>query len=403
MRGQRSVLVLVTAAALVAACGSTTPTLAPSSTAPSTEAPSAQPTPTATSAPTPAPTSSPSPSPSAEADVAAAFNKTLADPLWAPHITIKAVSKVGATTVPMTGTMDINLGTAHTVISYGSGASATKDETITNGSVKFTRKNGAWFKSTDSSHGGLGSLVTSSSGFTDSGVEAKDGKQLHHMVLPSGTVIPAAALGVPANATGTQVTVEGWADGEGTPATITVTASWTQPGKPAPVPVSITMDMVIDGAAQTINSPTDDDLWVVRTSTIQHVQLAVPATWEYTKGSAKKPDYFDGYDGSFVVVYRYKSPGVTLNDWVNYARTHIAKWSNLKGAKLDKASATKLGGQPARLLRIHGKFDGIAKTHLDVIAVKNGYVYELLLSVPRTPTADDLAMLQTFLSTFAYK
>jgi hypothetical protein len=404
MRGSRSVSVLVTAAALVAACGSTAPTPTPSAAAPSpTAAPSVEATPVATPVPTTAPTSAPSPSPSAEADVAAAFNKTLTDPLWSPHITIKAVSKIGAATVPMTGTMDLNLGTTHTVISYGSGAGATTDETISNGSVKFTRKNGAWFKSTDTSHGGLGAVVTSGSGFTDAGVEAKDGRQLHHMVLPSGTVIPAAALGVPANATNTQVTLEAWADSEGTPATITVTASWSQPGKAASVPVSITMDMVVDGAAQTINAPTDDDLWQVRTSTIQHMQLAVPATWEYTKGSAKKADIFEGYDGSFLGLARAKSGGASLNEVVSYARKNLAKWSVLSGAALEKASAATLGGQPARILRIHGKYKGTFETRFDIIAVKNGYIYELVLEVPRKPTADDLAMWQTFLATFAYK
>ena len=406
MRAARSILGLVTLAAMVAACGSTGPTPAPSATAPSasdaTPAVTASPKPTAAT-PTPSATEAPSPSPSAAADVADAFNKTLADPLWSPHITVKAVSTIGAATVAITGTIDVNLGTSHSVVTYGQGRAADTQETIANGSIKYTRQYGAWFKSTDTNSGSLGSLITGSKGFTDSGVEARNGQQLHHMVLPVGTVVPTDSLAVPGRATAVQAAIEGWADGEGNPVVIAVTASWSQPAKSGTVPVTIAMELGIDGAAATISTPTEDDLWAWKTSSVNHYLIAYPSTWEYRKGSAKKADYFYGYDGSFLGVTRYKAQGLSLNSVASYARSHLKTWSGLTNPKLVKVSAGRLNGVAARVLQIKGGFKGTTKYHYDIVAVKNGYVYEVLLSTPRKPTADDLAKWATLLATYKMK
>jgi hypothetical protein len=399
MQPARAFLGILTAAALVAACGSPPPTPAPSEAA--SEA--ASPAPTASATVAPSATIAPSPSPSAETDVAAAFDQTISDPLWSPHITVKAVSKVGSQTIPMTGTIDVSLGTSHTVITSGQGNAATTEEVISTGAVKYTRQYGAWFKSDATSDSSLGKMITQAAIFTDAGVQAKGGQQLHHMILPVGTVIPATALGVPASATDTQVTLDGWADGEGNPVVIDINASWSQASGSTQVPVDVTMELTIGGAAQTVEIPTDDDLWAVKTSKVQHIQLAVPTTWDYTKGSTKKYDYFDGYDGSFIAIGRFKATGATLNGLVSYARAHLSTWTGLTGAKVTKASATKLAGVSARVLMIRGKYKGVTKNHFDIVALKGGYFYELLLSVPRTPTADDQAMWKTFLATFKFK
>jgi hypothetical protein len=390
---------LLAVMALVAACGSTGPTLPPTA-APATSAPSSPAA--AESAAAPSPTEAPSPTPTAAPDVSGAFNAELSDPMWSPHITVKAVTTVGTTNIPMTGTIDVNLGTSHTVITTGQGSAAVTEETISNGATEYTRQYGAWFKSAATS-GSLGTLVTGTKGFIDAGVETKDGQALHHMELPAGAVVPTDGLGVPAGSTDAQASIEAWADGEGNPVIIDVTASWNQVAKTSTVPVKVDMEFSVDGAAATISTPTDDDIWAWKTSSVNHYKIAYPTTWEYAKGSSKKPDYFYGYDGAFFAVLRTPARGVTLNELTTYARSHLATWTGLKNTHLIKVSAVRLSGLSARLLQFRGSYKGVTEYHYDAYTVKGNYVYEVLLSVPRKPTKADLAIWATLLATYKMK
>ncbi len=407
MHRSRSLCGLMAVAALVAACGSTGPTPVASSAPASSEvasmAPVASTAAAATMAPTASATEAPSLTATAPADVSAAFNAAISDPMWSPHITVQAVSTIGSATVPMTGTIDVTPGTTHTVITSGQGSTSVTEETISSGSTKYTRQYGAWFKSTTVDTSGLGTLVTGTKGFTDAGVEAKGGQQLHHLVLPTGSAVPTAGLGIPATATAAQAAIEAWADAQGNPVVIDVAASWNQVAKTATVPVTVAMELTVAGGAQTISLPTDDDLWAWKTSSVNHYTVAYPITWEYTKGTSKKADYFDGYDGSFLGVTRFSAQKLSLNAVTTYIRGHLASWSGLTSAHLIKVSAAKLGGVSARLVQLRGTYKGVTKYHYDIVAVKGAYVFEMVLSVPRKPTADDLAMWATFLATYKMK
>jgi hypothetical protein len=92
----------------LAACGSTSPTPAPSAAAPSAPAAASSAPPAsavATIGPSVAPSASassaPSPSASAGTDVAAAFSKAVSDKLFRPHIDVKSVATVAGQTIAM--------------------------------------------------------------------------------------------------------------------------------------------------------------------------------------------------------------------------------------------------------------------------------------------------------------
>lgn len=401
----RSLLSLLAVASIVAACGSSSPTPAPSlSEAPSaaasvaaSEAPSA----TATTAPasaTPAPSVSaaPSPSPSAAADLAATFNKAIADPLWAPHLEYKGISTSSGTTSAMQGSLDSSLGQWHATATVG----RTTSESLSDGATGYTKQYGVWFKA-PVKNVTLATMLAAAKGFTDSGVEDKNGQQLHHMVLPAGTVVDAAALGVPAGGDA-QVTLDGWADDTGSPVAFTLNATWTATGK-TPVARTIAVEIAVTTPAAAVTMPTEDELWAWKTNAAKHYTVAYPSTWEYKRGSAKKYDFIDGYDGTYAALSRYTTYGFSLATIVSYARSHVGSVSGMTGAKLVSNSAARLGGAKARLLVIKGKYKGSVRYMYDCITARGGYFYELVLVFPRKPNAADLVIWNAFLTTYKFK
>jgi hypothetical protein len=161
--------------------------------------------------------------------------------------------------------------------------------------------------------------------------------------------------------------------------------------------------MVVTGESLTITEPTSDEVWTTYSSAVHRSSVSYPSTWELTAGSAKKADLMVGYDGSWLSTDRYTAAKTSLNRVVNYARTHLANWSGLAGAKLQKVTALTIGGLPARQMIIHGTYKGTTKYHIDLLVVKSGYVYELLLSVPRLPTTDDAAMWGSMVDTYSIR
>jgi hypothetical protein len=47
---------------------------------------------------------------------------------------------------------------------------------------------------------------------------------------------------------------------------------------------------------------------------------------------------------------------------------------------------------------LHGKYKGVTRYQFDTYAYKGGYLYELILSVPRKPTAADVATWQAYVA-----
>ena len=52
---------------------------------------------------------------------------------------------------------------------------------------------------------------------------------------------------------------------------------------------------------------------------------------------------------------------------------------------------------------VKGTYKGSLRYHYDIVAVKGKYLYEMLFSVARVPTASDLAMWSSFLATYKMK
>lgn len=396
MHRARSWVALLAVAVLVASCGNTTPTPAPSTPAATTAAP------TATPAPTPSPTPTAAPTPSAPPDASKAFNASLTNPMFAAHVDVIGVSTVAGVTIPMKGTLDIQPGVTHSVMTVTVSGKASTTETITAGGKEYGRTAGVWFDNGAPSGNNLGRLISEVGGFRDTGIQTKNGKELHHMELPAGTAIPADALGL-AGATNVVIALEAWSEEDGTPALMTFSVTWDQPSGTTTLAATMTMELAFSGSPAEVTVPTEDELWAWKVSTIHKYQIAYPSAWEYVKGNTKTADFFNGFDGSYLAVFHVARKGVTLNEFASYATKNTGDWAGLKSAKVDATKATRLAGVAARRIDYHGKYSGKTWYVLSVLAVKGSYLYEVTLWLPHKATAADRAMMDTYLATFSFK
>lgn len=329
------------------------------------------------------------------ADVAGAFNATLTGGVWDAHLNATGEASIGGAHAQVSGMVDVSAGEVHTVLTVGREVL----EEVATPSSTYATEDGVWFASAarDSSS------VVGAAGFTDAGVEAHDGQNLHHMVLPAGVPVSATLVPMPSGATGGHATLEAWADDQGEPVEIDVTASWSEPGPKGTQAVTVSVALTASGPAQEFRVPAGDQVWTWSTSTTFDYAMAYPSTWEFTAGSAKAPDLYQGDDGSFLAAAAFPAQGGTLNDWASYARTHLAKWSNLSKPVFSKTTSLTLDGAPARQLTFHGTYNGVVKYHVDLLAIRAGMVYELTLSVPDGMTSADTQIWDAFLKTFAFK
>ncbi|HEY5630356.1 MAG TPA: hypothetical protein VIR16_12690, partial [Candidatus Limnocylindrales bacterium] len=259
----RPITSVLVAFALVGACGSTpSPTAAPASSAPAVTA-SASASAAAAASPTTKPVLTPSPSPS-PADVSAAFNKALTDPLFSAHVTTKGTAQVAGVAITTQGTMDVDTGVSHTVTTTLAAGKTTTSETLDTGAKNYEKKYGVWFEAARTP-GSLPGVIQAAGGFRDAGLETIEGRSLHHMTLPPGTVVPPSAVGlVGPGVSNAVVKLEAWADEQGKPVTMKVSASWTQTSGSTSVPATLTMDLNFANSTGPVAAPTDDDVWAIK-------------------------------------------------------------------------------------------------------------------------------------------
>ena len=411
MHAARSILGLVTAAVLVAACGSTGPTPAPSaaaqtasaaavvvtaSPAPSPSAPSVTPSPSATEAP--------SPSPSA-ADYGAMFSKAVTDPFFAPHVVLKGVATVAGQMVATQGTIDVNYGIEHTVTTTIANGKKTTTEEISTSDAKYERRLGVWWAAGKPGAGDLSKVVTGIGGFVDAGPDTLNGAPVHHVTLPAGTTVPGTTIGLAGDAAASaRVTLEGWADASGRPAAVRVTATWDQPNTGgATAPAQMTVDLTFEGAAPSVTVPTPDQIWKYRTSTLFHYRVAYPSSWEVKRGSKKLWDSYIGFDGTYFGTRGDVLKAWTVNSYTSYAVRHPGKWSGLANAKATSPTSLRVAGSQGRTLMVHGTYKGQVWWTINAVAGHGGRIYVLEMGVPRVPTAADKAMFAAFVANYSFK
>jgi hypothetical protein len=380
----------VAIALIVAACGgdnTVKPIVRPSSgvSSAASVAPSA-----ATSAVEPPPTSTPQPTTTPSVDVAKAFVASLSRGLSAEARLDGSVT-VGAISLPVSGTSLLAGRDSHQTMTITTGARAQVTETITVDGQSYTKQGKLWFAKPAKGGGDLGAVLNALSSLVDTGTETKDGRNLHRLAPPPGTAIPMSALGAAsAGATDGNVALEFYAEDDGTPAIISLDASWTQKVGKVDQPASMHLDMFLSRVGQTITIAPPETVWVTTASRRLGYRVARPSDWdvEFAK-KATANDWFYGPDGDVVAVYREANCRCKLNaisaEFIRYERTHV------KSFKVVSNSAAKVGGLRARVIESRGTYPNGRSWDLTYLVVWGRAAYVLDYSSDAPLTAQDRA------------
>ena len=390
----RGLAALGALAIVLAACGSSG-TPAPAATA----TPAATAAPTVTPAPTPAPTPTPEPTPT-PVDVGKAFLTKLAL-TTSGRMSVTGTMTLAGSDYAITGTYLINGKDSHSTmnIAVGSGQAS---ETIKVGSKQWKKSgDGPWIEAPtqDATSKSMGTFLSTLTTLQDKGPEDRKGRPVHHLVLPSTAVVPIDAFGLSSpGMTDPKVSVEFWAEDDGTPVAMTVLASFATAG----VPVSMAIDFDLSGMGRTVAVTAPTDAWVTFTSTRFGYSMAHPTGW--TVQEVDGADLYQSDGTTVITVLSQKAPaGYTLAKYVADLDAQYGKVLKTKAKSSDPAA---LGGGPANIAIWRWTDEKKVKMYLvDLQAVHGTEAWEIFLQEPSGGSDTDEADLNGFkvvVGTFAF-
>jgi hypothetical protein len=402
--GRWSALTIAIVAIVVAACGSTNPEPAPSAAA--TSAPpsvSASPSESANASPSASASASASASPSV--DIGAIVVDRLSAFDFFGKSVINGELDIAAARYQITGTFDVAGLNIHELMFIHSPGGVASEAISVSGTTYTRTGAGPWYAKTQSLEtSGLNDYLRTLKTMQDTGVESKNGQQLHRLTVPAGSTLPPSAIGVTdASVTSADGSIDVWARDDGTLVVLRTKATW-QHKKPDGVLVgyekTVEFTFTDIGKAFTIEAP--EQTWTTYTSKIHHVSISYPTDWDLFKSTkTKRFDEFDGPIYAFSAIGRFASKGVSLNAVVRYLVAN--KPSYVSKYHVDKVSTTKLGGISARQLLVHATNKGVKQYWVVVIALKGGYFYELDVIDKAGHEADTKALAALFPSTVTLK
>ena len=174
--------------------------------------------------------------------------------------TVDARLIIGSRSGPVTGTFKVKAGDSDASISAVILGSTINYDSIVVGGTSYSRTNGGgWSKSTASGQT-LQSFVSSGILIVDVGLESKFGSLLHHLTVPNVAGVDPSAFGISAGSSMQNLTLESlsfWAAADGTPAGVSIQASFDQTILGTPTHETVTLDIRIDAlSGVTITAPT---------------------------------------------------------------------------------------------------------------------------------------------------
>ena len=269
--------------------------------------PSPSPTPVPT--PTASPRLTPTPTP---VDVAKQFLATLSQKDFASRLSVSGSLTVGTLTFPVGGQGALAGSDSDSTLTIVLPAGEQTMQTISVGNEKFERRNGGpWLRQPQPTGGGgetLGSVLRAIETVEDVGIVSRDGRELHRLKPAATAVIEPAAFGLTDPAMkDASVTIEFFAEEDGTPAAMVVAAEWTLVSGDQQVEAAMSLDFRFEyiGPAVKIERPTD--IWQTYTSERFGYTVAHPEAWEVDVTG--EFDQFRGPELAFVVAGRQGSGG----------------------------------------------------------------------------------------------
>jgi hypothetical protein len=173
---------------------------------------------------------------------------------------VKVSLIVGSTSGPVTGTFKVKGGDSDVSITFKIlGTTATYDNIVV-GDWAYSQTNGGGWAKAPASGKTLQGFVGSGIVFTDEGVEAKFGRQLHHLTVANMAGVDPSAFGITAGPGQENLTLNSlsfWAADDGTPAGLSIEASLDQKIFITSSHETVTLDISIDTlSGVTITAPT---------------------------------------------------------------------------------------------------------------------------------------------------
>jgi hypothetical protein len=370
---------------VVAACGSST-------------------TPSASPAAPPSPSAAASPSVAA-ADVKAAFLDVIADPKFAGKATISGSIALAGITGEVSGDWTFNGPDSHSATTISLPGTEQTNESITLGPDGWERSgDGPWLEreTKPDPKKSFTRMLAVLSGIEDLGIESKDGVDLHHFQPRNGGDVPADALGLDNALTrDAKAKADFYATDAGTPEIFIFHVTWTQAigGQDTDVTMEMQMDLEDIGSAQSIEPPSDDEVWTRYKSSLGYT-MAYPPGW--TVKHSKTEDSYLIDDQPYVYVAPQALPsGEKLS---SFASDLIAYYRQQFGAQPDSRESTSVGGSPAVRLVYHFKNDaGQDVALVDIGTLHAGKGWEVfILTLAGGTEAEDIEVFDDFVSTFKF-
>lgn len=397
--GRWSALIIAMVAFAVAACGSTNPEPVP--TAAATSAPPS---------PSVSPSSSATASPSATASTSPSgdLGKLVIDRMSRFDFYAKSVIagefQAGTGRYEISGALDIAGQNSHQLLDIHVPGQAAQETLTVSGTTYARTGAGPWYAKPPSVgpsgvNGFLGTLKT----LQDAGVESKNGKELHHLILPAGTVMPPAALGLTdPSITGAHGSIEVWAEADGTVAVLGAEATWQQKNASGVlIDVAMAFEFTFSNVGMSFTIEAPEQTWTTYASALNHMSFGYPDDWDLIKAKGKiKYDEAAGPDAAYADAWRYAARGFTLNQ---LARAIASNPDKLKGFRVNSTKTVKMAGLTGRQMLIHATVQGRKRYWIFTFVLKGSYFYEIDLFDDAGHEKDDLALANLFVTTVAIK
>ena len=172
-------------------------------------------------------------------------------------ITVSTI--LGSRSGPVTGTFKVKgRDSAYSISSTILGITGTIDNIVV-GDWAYSRTNGGEWSKTPASGKTFQGLVESGIVLTDEGVEVEFGRQLHHLTVANMAGVDLSAFGIPIGSGQENLTVglSFWAEDDGTPAGLSIQASFDQKIFGTKSHETVTLEISIDtSSGVTITAPT---------------------------------------------------------------------------------------------------------------------------------------------------
>ncbi|TAJ99923.1 MAG: hypothetical protein EPO36_10470 [Chloroflexota bacterium] len=348
--------------------------------------------------PTPTPTAQPSPTP---LDVSATFLEIVGDPQFSAEMEIDGTMEIGVTAT-LSGTIRGSGADSHTIFNVEVVGTTQASESITVDGTSWTRTDaGPWLEvptAPAAEESSMTAWLATLEGVEDLGVETKAGRKLHHLSIGDDP-LPPAVLGLdPSTFTDADVTIDFFAEDDGTPAIFTVEGTWLQLIAGESYQVEFVIDLTLSAIGSTISIEPPDDVWEPYASSLGY-SMAHPAEFEVEFREGYDVITFRGQEWVYVEVFP-DAAGLNPEGFRDEILGLVAEsW----GPPAETPVATTLGGEPGYFATFRFTYDdGSAGVAFDTMAMHQNVGWDVtLFSLPDEEDAD-FALYQQFLGAFAF-